>query len=83
MALIADMSATVFCDSAGVSALVRAYRRATENTTKMQIVAKTQAVLRVLTITGVDRLIDICPALDASLAGSTDPQTPGPGAAPR
>lgn len=57
--MIADMSRTTFCDSAGVSALVRAFRRATENGTKFQLVATSPAVLRVLQITGVDRLIDI------------------------
>jgi anti-anti-sigma factor len=56
--LVADMGRTKFCDSAGVTALVRTFRRANEGGTKFRLVATSPAVLRVLEITGVDRLID-------------------------
>ncbi len=71
--LIADLSKTEFCDSAGVSALVQTYRRASASGNPMRLVVGTPAVQRVLSITGVDRLVDIFPSVAASLAG-----TPGP-----
>lgn len=67
--LVADMSKTTFCDSAGVSALVRTYRRAAASSSGLRLVVTTPAVQRVLSITGVDRLLDIFPSVAASLAG--------------
>jgi anti-sigma B factor antagonist len=71
--LIADMSTTDFCDSAGVSALVRVFRRTSTGTGAMRLVVSTPAVQRVLSITGVDRLVDVFPSVAASLA-STESQ---------
>ncbi len=68
--MIADMSKTTFCDSSGVSALVRAFRRATSSGTKMRLVVNTPAVQRVLTLTGVDRLIEFYPTVPAALGSS-------------
>ena len=76
--MIADMSRTRFCDSAGVSALVRAFRRATSNGTKMRLVVGGPAVERVLTLTGVDRLIEVYPSVRAAL-GSPPGTTKGGG----
>jgi anti-anti-sigma factor len=67
--LIADLSKTSFCDSAGVSALVRTFRQASTSASAMRLVVNTQAVQRVLSITGVDRLVDTYPSVAASLAG--------------
>jgi anti-sigma B factor antagonist len=67
--LVADMSKTDFCDSSGVSALVRVFRHAATSATALRLVVTTPAVLRVLSITGVDRLVDIYPSVAASLAG--------------
>jgi anti-anti-sigma factor len=66
--LIADMSKTTFCDSAGVSALVRTFRRATASGAGMRLVVGVPAVHRVFSITGVDRLISVYPSVGASLA---------------
>jgi len=65
--MIVDLSKARFCDSAGVSALVRAFRRATSSGTKMRLVVAGPAVERVLTLTGVDRLMEIYPNVDAAL----------------
>ncbi len=70
--LIADMSKTSFCDSAGVSALVRVFRRASSGGSAMRLVVSTPAVQRVLSITGVDRLVDMFPSVAASLASPYD-----------
>ena len=68
--LVADMSKTNFCDSSGVSALVSAYRHAATSGTAVRFVVSTPAVQRVLSITGVDRLVDVYPSVAASLGDS-------------
>ena len=74
-ALVVDMTATTFCDSAGITALVRASRRAAATGATIRLAASAPPVLRVLTLVGIDRLIDIYPGVDAALAslpGQTD-----------
>jgi anti-sigma B factor antagonist len=70
--LVADMSKTNFCDSSGVSALVHAFRRATASGSAMRFVVSTPAVQRVLSITGVDRLVDVYPSVAAALGDPND-----------
>lgn len=70
--LIADLSKTTFCDSAGVSALARSFRRAEASQSGMRLVVSTLAVQRVLALTGIDRLLDIYPSVAASLAAWPD-----------
>jgi anti-anti-sigma factor len=70
--LIADLSRTTFCDSAGVSALARSFRRAEASQSDMHLVVSTPAVQRVLAVTGIDRLLNIYPSVAAALAGSPD-----------
>ena len=70
--LIADLSRTTFCDSAGVSALARGFRRAEASQSEMRLVVSTVAVQRVLALTGVDRLLHTYPSVAASLAASPD-----------
>ena len=67
--LVADMSSTTFCDSSGVSALVHVFRRAAAGAQAMRLVVSTPAVQRVLSISGVDRLVHVYPSVAASLAG--------------
>jgi anti-sigma B factor antagonist len=78
--LIVDMGGTTFCDSAGVNALVRAYKRACASGTAMRLVVTAPGVQRVLAITGVDGLIDIYPSVAAALADQSAQATkPRPG----
>jgi anti-sigma B factor antagonist len=70
--LIADLSKTTFCDSAGVSALARTFRRAEASQSEMRLVVSTRSVQRVLSLTGVDRLLHIYPSVSAALAGRRD-----------
>ena len=65
--LVVDMSATTFCDSAGVNALARTYKRATASGTGMGMVVSAAAVRRVLAITEIDRLIASYPSVAAAL----------------
>jgi anti-sigma B factor antagonist len=71
--LIVDMAETTFCDSAGVNALVRAHKRATASGAEIRLVVASLGVQRVLAITGVDRLIPVCPSLTASLPEPGEP----------
>jgi len=77
--LVVDMSATTFSDSAGVNALVRAFKRATASGSGMRLVVTAPSVLRILAITGVDHLIDISPSVAVAMA-TTD--QPGPAGKP-
>jgi anti-sigma B factor antagonist len=69
--LVADLSKTTFCDSSGISALARSFRRTQASGGEMRLAVSTPAVHRVLALTGVDRLIDIYPSVTAALS---DPQ---------
>jgi anti-sigma B factor antagonist len=73
--LVVDMSATTFCDSSGVSALVRAFKRATAGAAGMRLVISAPAVHRILAITGIDRLIDIYPSVAAAMGTADQPAT--------
>ncbi|MGH3186515.1 MAG: STAS domain-containing protein [Streptosporangiaceae bacterium] len=79
VSLVADLSKTTFCDSTGVSALVRTFKRATASGGGMRLVVDSPAVQRVLGITGVDRLMPIFPSVAASLATPHDQAGPGRG----
>ena len=73
LGLVVDMTGTTFCDSAGITALVRAARRADANGATMRLAVTAPPVLRVLTLVGIDRLIDVYPDVDAALASLPDP----------
>ena len=70
--LVADMTATTFCDSAGINALVRAARRAAAGDATMRIAVTAPPVLRIFNLVGIDRLIDIHPSVAAALASLPD-----------
>jgi anti-sigma B factor antagonist len=63
--LIIDMSQTIFCDSAGVAAIIAAHTQATAAGTQLRLTAP--GVLRILTLVGVDQLVPIYPTLEAAL----------------
>lgn len=67
--LIVDLSATTFCDSAALGALIVAHKRAAGSAAQLRLVAAVPAVLRVMRIIGVDRLIPIYPTLAAARRG--------------
>jgi anti-sigma B factor antagonist len=70
---VVDMSATTFCDSAALSALIVAHRRAVAAGSELRLVAASAGVLRVMTLTGVDRLIPLYPTVAAARSGSAGP----------
>jgi anti-anti-sigma factor len=69
-ALIADMTATIWCDHAGADAVVRAFQRAVITGTELRLVVTAPPVSRVLSLSGVDRLVPIHPSLAAATAAS-------------
>jgi len=83
VALIADLAATLSCDYSGTDALARAYQRAIASGTGLRIVVTADVVRRVLSLSGLDRLVSIYPTLDAALAaGAQRRQVPAGPATP-
>ena len=70
--LIADLTSTTFLDSAGIAALVRAARRATATDATVRLAVTAPPVLRVLSLVGLDRLIEVHPSLADAVASLRD-----------
>jgi anti-anti-sigma factor len=68
LGLVVDMTATTFIDSAGVTALVRASRRATATEATVRLAVIAPAVLRVLNLVGIDQLIQVHPSVTDAVA---------------
>jgi anti-anti-sigma factor len=74
--VIADMSATAWCDYVGVDAVARACQRAAVCRAELRLVATSPAVRRLLAAEGLDRLVPVYSSLEAAtIAGEPD----GPG----
>ena len=65
--VIADMSGTRFCDSAGIHVLVMAHRRAKASNSEFRVVVRPGEVRRVLEIMHLDTVLAIYPRLDMAL----------------
>jgi anti-sigma B factor antagonist len=65
--LIVDLTATTFLDSPGVTALVRASRRASASGAALRLAVTAPAVLRVLSLVGIDQLIPVYPSVVTAL----------------
>ncbi|MGH3266370.1 MAG: STAS domain-containing protein [Trebonia sp.] len=77
-ALIVDMTAAVFLDSAGVNALVHASKRAAATGASLRLAVTALAPLRVLDLVGVDRLIEVHPTVAEAIASLPDRTEPLP-----
>jgi anti-sigma B factor antagonist len=55
--IVVDLSATLFCDSAGLHALIRAHRAAVAEGGELRLVTGSHGVLRIFAITGVDQVM--------------------------
>ena len=78
--VIADMSATTFCDCAGARAVYRASERAAAVRGDLRVVITTAPVLRLFSILRIDQVISLHSGLDAALAMNAPrggPATPG------
>jgi anti-anti-sigma factor len=69
--VIADMTATVFCDCAGITPLVQAHHRVAAHGAELRVAAAHVSILRILRLTGLDRLLSVYPSLAAALEGGS------------
>jgi anti-anti-sigma factor len=67
--VIADMTATTFCDTLGIRMLLLAWRRAAEHGTDLRLLLPNPAVLRVMGVLGVDAVLPVYSTLEEALAG--------------
>lgn len=70
--VVADMTRTQYCDSAGIHTLLAAHKRARADGGKLLLVVPDAAVLRVFAIMGLDRLVPNFTSLDDALAHVTN-----------
>jgi anti-sigma B factor antagonist len=66
--VVADLTSTVFCDSAGTRQFVLAHNYAGACDAQVRFVIPGRNVLRVLTLTGLEELLSIYPSLDAAVS---------------
>jgi anti-anti-sigma factor len=71
--LVADGSATTFCDVAGARALVRAAQASGGRPADFRLVAASPRLRRVLTLTGSDQILHLYPDLSSALPGKAEP----------
>ena len=71
--LVADMTRTRFCDSAGLHTLLAAHRRAQAEGGQLLLVISSAAVLRIFAITAIDRIIPNFTSLDDAVAAPSAP----------
>jgi anti-sigma B factor antagonist len=77
-ALIIDMTHTIYCDSAGVRAVMLTCKRAAEAGCDVRLVITSPTVLRIFTLMGADQHAAIHPDLNSASAPSPgQPDQPG------
>ena len=75
--VIADMSATAWCDYVGVDAVARACQQAAVSRAELRLVATAPAVRRLLAAEGLDRLVRVYSSMQAAItAGEPDDLVP-------
>ena len=74
--LVVDMSETTFCDSAGVSEVVEAHRRAAATGGEVRLVVSAASMMRLLDIIGVDRIVPIFTNLEDAIEQAPAPSRP-------
>src|SRR3984957_20670782 len=67
--VIADLSATEFCDSSGARALLTAHRRAAAAGGELRAAIPAAAVRRAMSLLALDTILNIYPGLAEALAG--------------
>ena len=74
--ITADMTATEFCDSAGVRALVRAHERAAAVGSELRLALGDSPVVRIIQLIGLGQIVPLYRDVEQSLPPATGP-TPG------
>ena len=62
-----DLTATTFCDSAGIGVLARAHQLATDDGGELRIALGHSPVARILQLIGLDQIVPIYPDVQHSL----------------
>jgi anti-sigma B factor antagonist len=71
--IVADMSRTQFCDSAGLSVVIRAHRRLLDEGRELRVVVGGDGALpRILQLTGMDRYLRCFDSLEQAVAQPGD-----------
>jgi anti-anti-sigma factor len=65
--VVADLTATTFCDLSGARMLLLACMQAADNGAELRLAAAGPAVRHTLELRGLDRLVRIYPSLDKAL----------------
>jgi anti-anti-sigma factor len=68
-AVVADLTATAFCDSSGVRIVVLARDWATADNVPLRLAVRPGPTLVVLKLVGLDQLMPIYPSIEEALAG--------------
>lgn len=76
-ALVIDLAAVDFMDSAGLRALVEAQRRSEERDRRLRVVCPPGHLRRVFTLTGLSGHLLLCPSREEALRGG-QPRDQGP-----
>jgi anti-sigma B factor antagonist len=74
-AVIADMTSTTICASAGIGALLMANKYAAANNAELALAVRHPSVLRILSLVGVDSLLPVYPSVAEALASGSVPDT--------
>ena len=77
--IVADMTATTFCDSNAMHAIATAHRQAAAAGAEMRLVIGHPGVRRVFALSGFDTVIGIYPDLPAALSGTAGTMAGGAG----
>lgn len=72
--VVADMTATTFCDTAGIRALVLAHKHAAAGGAELRLVVESPGVLRVMNLLGVDAVLAIYASLQQALSVQPGPK---------
>jgi anti-anti-sigma factor len=75
--VVADLTATTFCDSFAVLHLMLAHDKAAANNVELLLVVPAGAVLRLLDLMGARRVLRIYPTAADALAAVTEDRDPG------
>lgn len=75
--VVVDMAEVSFCDCAGASALVRAHYRTRRAGGELLVVSAAKPVLKLLQLTGLDRLLPCYDSVPAAIHARSRAQAPG------
>jgi anti-anti-sigma factor len=79
--IAADLTATEYCDSAGIHAVARAHEQAAASDIELRLVIGPSPVARILQLTGLDQVVPVYRDVQQALAAP--PGEPGRGGAER